>query len=229
MADFVAELFVRRVDFDAKSARAKFVAHVGCVRELVFGDRRDDGLNGREPRGERAAEMFDEHAEETLERARECAVNHHGRVVAAVRSAIREIEALREHEVDLDRSELPAAADRVVHVDVELRSVEGSPAGIDRIRQPARCERPANGVFRDIVRWETFVCVARGEHVFDVLKTERTDEANRFVRGRFELALKLFGRAEEMRVVLREAANAREAVQRAAALVAIDGTEFGIA
>ena len=44
-----------------------------------------------------------------------------------------------------------------------------------------------------------------------------------------ELALELFGRAEEMRIVLRETAHARESVKHSRALEAIDGAELRIA
>jgi hypothetical protein len=61
------------------------------------------------------------------------------------------------------------------------------------------------------------------------VEAERRDEADRFVGGLLVLALQLVGRAEEVRVVLREAAHAREAVQRAAAFEAVDGAELGVA
>ena len=149
--DLVAELLVRRVGVDAETARAQTVAHVVRVVELVLGDRHDDGLHRREPGGEVAGEVLDEHAEEALHRARQRAVDHDRPMIGAVGAAILELEAFGQHEVDLHGSELPLAADRVAQVDVELGPVERAAAFVDLVRQIVRLERAADRRFGDLV------------------------------------------------------------------------------
>src|SRR5579872_3476122 len=69
VANLVAELFVRFVDLDAEAVVAQRLGDLARVVELMLADRRHDGLHGRQPRGERAGEVYDEHAEEALHRA----------------------------------------------------------------------------------------------------------------------------------------------------------------
>ena len=101
---------------------------------------------------------------------------------------------------------------------------------LDRLDTVSRgLERFSDRGFRDRVRFRAQRVVARRQEIFDVGEAERAHQTERLVGGLFELALYLIGRAEEMRVVLREAAHARQTVQRSAAFEAIHGSEFGVA
>jgi hypothetical protein len=150
-------------------------------------------------------------------------------MIGAVAAAVGEREALRQDEVDLDGAELPAAPNRVVHVDVELWAIERAAPAIDRVRQRAGGQRLADGLLGNLVGVRTRTRFAGRENVFDALEAERGDQADRFVRRLLELVLQLLGRAEQVRVVLREAAHPVQAVQRAAAFEAVDGAELRIA
>ena len=54
---------------------------------------------------------------------------------------VREIEALGRHVVELDRAELPRAADGIGDVEVDLRAIERAVALLERVRLPRRLER----------------------------------------------------------------------------------------
>ncbi len=153
-------------------------------------------------------------------------MDHHGRVVDAVGAAVLQIEALGQDEIDLNGPELPFAADRVLHVDVELRPVERAAALVELVGDVARFERGADRGLGDLVGRPADVRFARREKILEIGEAERGDQPDRLVGGLLELGLQLLGRAEEVRVVLREAAHAGEAVQRAAPLEAIDGAEL---
>jgi hypothetical protein len=61
----------------------------------------------------------------------------------AVLADVREPEAHRQVEVELDRGQLPLAAERVVESQVDLRAVEGAAALVDLVRDPGRLDRAA--------------------------------------------------------------------------------------
>ena len=54
---------------------------------------------------------------------------------------VAEPEALRHLDVELDRADLPRAAERVDHVQVDLRPVERAVALVDDVLEPAAVER----------------------------------------------------------------------------------------
>ena len=64
-----------------------------------------------------------------------------GSVLGVVGALVAEPEALRHLEVELDRPDLPRAAERVEHVQVDLRPVERAVALVDRVLEPAPLER----------------------------------------------------------------------------------------
>ena len=75
-------------------------------------------------------------------------MDHDRAVILAVGGAVLQFEASRQYEIDLHRAELPRAADRVAHVDVELGAVERAAALVDVERQLVALERVANRVLR---------------------------------------------------------------------------------
>jgi hypothetical protein len=95
----------------------------------------------REPQGERAGEVLDEHAAEPLERAEDRAVDHHRAMSKVVLPGVLHVEALRESEIALHGRELPEAADRIAEVKVDLRPVESALARIDRRRHDVAVAR----------------------------------------------------------------------------------------
>ena len=64
-----------------------------------------------------------------------------GRCVGVVLADVREVEPLGRRVVELDRAELPRAADRVGDVEVDLRAVERAVAFLELVRLPGRLER----------------------------------------------------------------------------------------
>ena len=81
--------------------------------------------------------MLDEDAEEALDGAEDGAVQHPGGLLGVVLGAVGQPEAHGHVEVDLHRGALPSAPDGVLHLDVDLRAVEGTVALVDLVGQPA--------------------------------------------------------------------------------------------
>ena len=68
---------------------------------LADGDEAD--LHGREPEREGSGVVLDEHAEESLDRTEECAVDHDGLMALAIFADVFELEARGKVEVELNR------------------------------------------------------------------------------------------------------------------------------
>ena len=132
-------------------------------------------------------------------------------------------------EVVLDRAELPRATDRVADVDVDLRSVERGVTFFDLVRQAVLDERGAERLGRrlpDRVVADVLVGILRRQVGGEVVEAERAQHAHHEVEQRRDLVLRLILRAEDVAVVLREAADAHQAVQRAGPFVAVDRAEL---
>src|SRR5579875_3462166 len=225
-ANLVSELLVRRVDLDAEAAVAQRIPDDPGILELMLGDRDDDGLHRSEPGREVPAEVLDQHAEKSLHRTGESTMDHDRRVVGPVAPAVRQAETLGEDEVDLNRPELPTPSERIVQVDVELGTVERAAAFIELIREAAPGQGLANRFFGDCVGRAALL--ARREEILEVVELERLHQPQRLIEGLLELTLELLRRTEEVRVVLGEATDAGESMERPAALEAIDRPEFRV-
>ena len=66
IADFGLHHVVTFVEFDADAGGFELLFDLAGVVQVLFGDGHESDLNGREPEGERAGVMFDEHAEEAF-------------------------------------------------------------------------------------------------------------------------------------------------------------------
>ena len=77
--------------------------------------------------------MLDQHADETLHRPERSAVDHHRHVSRAVRADVLELEPLGQLVVELHRTQLPTAAQRVLDVKIDLGAVKGT---LPRLQYP---------------------------------------------------------------------------------------------
>ncbi len=153
----------------------------------------------------------------------------------AVFANIFEFEAGRQIEVDLHRTELPEAAEGVDELDVDFGAVERGFAGnggeldalaVERVLKSADGECP---VFIGACVVGTVVRIPGRQLDLELVKAESFVDGFSEVDAGYDFIFNLGGSAENVRVVLREAADAQQAVHGAGALVAIDVAEFGVA
>ena len=124
----------------------------------------------------------------------------------------------------LDRRQLPGPTDRVAHVDVDLRPVEGARTLVDHVGQRLGLERETErvgGVGPALGRADRLALGARRQLDVEVLEAEAAQHAEHEAEQGPDLLDPLLVGAEDVAVVLREAPDAHEAVQDAAALVAV--------
>jgi hypothetical protein len=113
-------------------------------------------------------------------------------------------------------------------VDVELRAVKSSPARIDLVVEPRALDRARQGRFRrfpfggiaDRLRR------ARAQRKRERAEVEPREEFENEAYCGGDLAFEIFAPAEDVGVVLREAAHTKKTRQDAAPLVAIDRPEL---
>ena len=162
-------------------------------------------------------------------------MDHHRRLLLAVGVDVERAEPLRQVEVDLDGAALPVAADGVAQHVLELGAVEGALARVDAgldlaarlvgdLLQHGRHGRL--GVVPQLVGADALLRPG-GELHHHLLEAEVAIDRQDQVVHLQALVGQLRLGAEDVRVVLGEAAHAHQPVQRAGRLVAVHDAELG--
>src|SRR5882762_2854144 len=199
---------------------------------MAFGDRDHGYLYGREPYGEGSGVVFDQHAEEALDRSVEGAVDHERLLAGSVFGYIFEIEALRQVEVELHGRELPEASDGVHQFDIDLRAIESCFAGHNLVRDVQLPQRTFQGVVGQVplvfTAEETLFVfrIPGGKLGLELVEAEGLQHGKRKFEAADDFSFNLVGSAEDVSVVLGKAADAEQAVHHSRTLVTIDGAEL---
>ena len=141
VADSLSEGLVGSVELGPNAALDKLGAQRSRAFAMRLGDRYQPALFGCEPNGQVPARVLEQDSDESLERAEQRSMNHHRLVLDVVATRVAEPEPLGHLEVELDRAELPGAAERVLHMQVDLRPVEGPVALVDDVIESLPLER----------------------------------------------------------------------------------------
>ena len=142
---------------------------------------------------------------------------------------VLELEALGQVEVHLEGRQLPAAADGVLDVDVDLGAVEGAAALVDGVLQLLLLEGRAQGLgglVPLVVAAHGLALGLGGEAGREVVEAEGPQDRDDEVEQADQLVLDLVPRAEDVAVVLGEAPDAHEAVEDPGTLVAVDRAQL---
>lgn len=231
----------------------RLIAHrIGQIRNLAARGK-DDGLPRTEPEGPMAPVVLDQQGHEALQRAEDGAVDDDGRyesgsrfrgVVSATedtstdslkgrrRRHVFQLEELRQLEVELDGGGLVFFPVRVGEYDIDLRPVEGAVARIERPRLAAAVEGMRQLCFSAVPFGDGADVVVRRSRRQDELvrsQFERIVDHGDELEGSGNLLGDLAPAAEDVPVVLVEAAHSRQAAQGARDLVAVQRAEVGVA
>ena len=187
-------------------------------------------LHRSEPRRECARVMFDQHAEKSFDRAKECAMDHQ-RLVARPVSPRTRARTPREIEIELYGRELPRAANRVDEFhSISDRRMRPRRECICKVRSCAsKCWRAH---LRAFPSWECRrrfpdATRRRPKDPLRICETENAQHLPGELNAVFNFLFDLFGHAEDVRIILGEAANSQPDVKDAGALIAIDGAKLG--
>ena len=222
LANLVADLLVAVIDLDAHLGSAEPVGDLLGVVAGLLGHGKHLDLERREPRRELACVLLGEHANEALERAEARTVNHDRLLLGAVCVRVLQLEVMRELEVELDRAALPGTAKAVLQVEIDLGTVECAVALVDGVLDAHGLERLAQALLGvgPVLVGAHGVLGARGE--LDAVREAKLRVVGRDeVRDVRDLLGDLVRADEEVRVVLRELADAEQAVQGALELVTV--------
>src|SRR5712692_9062319 len=230
LADPVTELLVAVVELGPHVRGAQLRVHRARVLGVLLTDRQHARLDRREPGRERARVVLDEDAHEALEGAEDRAVDHDRALRLSVGINVLEREPVRLGEVDLDGRQLPAAPERVLDVDIDLRPVERALTRVQVVREPVRLERVVQGPLGRLpLRVGPHrLRRARGQLEERVEREGLVPVADELEQRR-DLVLELVGTAVDVRVVLRELPHAEEARQGPRALVPVQPAHVGVA
>ena len=176
--------------------------------------------------------MLEQHGHETLHRAERRTVDHDRAVQFVVGALVRQVETLRQVVVHLDGAQLPFAADGILDHEVQLRAVECGFAQLHDGREPflpGCLHDGALSLLPVLVRTDVLLLVigvAERNLCRIVVELQRLEDVKHDVDHALELFEQLVGTYEQVSVVLREPAYARQPVQLARLLVAVDGAEL---
>src|SRR5580692_1110384 len=154
-------------------------------------------------------------------------------MLGAVFRDIFEAETRWQVEIELHGGELPGAANGVDELDVDFGTIERGFAGdgfigdvelLHRLGERGGGTVPVFGL-AGVIFWMRGVPI--GEFDFEFVEAKIFHYGEGEIDAGFDFGFNLRRCAENVRVILREAANAEQAVEDAAAFVAIDGAEFG--
>src|SRR3984893_18058143 len=223
LADAIAQLLVAVVELGADARGPQRGEHLATVLAVLLADREHPRLHRGEPRRKHAREVLGKDRHEPLVGAEDRAVDHHRALGLAVGVDVLALHALGQHrEVDLDGGELPLAAQRVLHVDVDLGPVEGAAALVQIGDEVVRAQGLVERVLRlvPLLLGPELVGRPRGEPVRGLQVEGGVPLAHQLEEVR-DLGLDLFRPAVEGRVVVGELAHPHQPGQRARALVAV--------
>src|SRR5574341_648069 len=105
--DFEPDLFVAQIRLRSEASGFQLCHNTGDIVPLIIGDREYGSLNGSEPGRECAAKMLDQNAEEALDGAHQCSVNHNRLMHLTIFTDVPQFKPFGIIEVDLDRGTLP--------------------------------------------------------------------------------------------------------------------------
>ncbi len=91
---------------------------------MLFSDRNNAYLEWRKPEWECTLEVLNKDTDESLKRAKYSSVDHNRSLLSSISSNVFQIEIERKLEVELDGTHLPLTSDAVLHLKVDLWSIE---------------------------------------------------------------------------------------------------------
>ena len=172
--------------------------------------------------------MLGEDGEKAFYGTEQRPVDHVGTVASVVGAHVLHLEALREHVINLDRRHLPLAPDGVAHVDVDLRRIKCSPALRNGVLQASGVERGSQCVGRMVPLLYRAEVLLRpsGQFRLELGQPETPQKSEHEGQQARQFCRQLFACAEDVRVVLSEAAEAQKPVQYSRALKTVNGAEL---
>ncbi len=155
-------------------------------------------------------------------------MQHCGLMQLAVAPHVAQAESARHRHVDLDRREGPGAAEHVPEIGLDLRRVEGGLAGLDPAMEARAFDGGDQRLLGDVpIRQlaEELLGARRDRHL-DPVDAELLVDLGGHLEEAVDLVRDLLGLAVDVGIVLGEGADAGDAVERAAALVAMQAREL---
>ena len=227
--DLLLHAVVRVVNLCTNTALAQLCDDPIKVVGKRISNRNTHNLVWRQPCGERTRVVLEQHAEETLDRAEECTVDHHRTLLRTVRGGVGQVKALRKVEVQLDGRHLPGATDGVACLHRNLRAIE-SGAGRVRNQLKARLLRHrlenARGTLPDVVVANVFLRVLRGQFEVEVIQTVVLQQRDDELQNAGELFFQLLLSAVDVSIILGKATSTSQTVHHTRLFVAVHRAEL---
>ena len=131
--NLVVDLFIAQIRLHPEARSTHRITHFHSIF-IGFGrDRRDHDLQGRQPQRKMARMMFDQNAGEPLQRSEDRAVQHHRKVLLAIRADVKRAQSFRQVQIHLQGAALPVTSDGIAQHIFQFWTIERALARIQRI------------------------------------------------------------------------------------------------
>src|SRR5690606_29050019 len=229
-ADSIVDFLVPQIGLDPKPLFSQRFGNRRRVLPLGVGDVHHDRLHGGQPHRQRTGVVLDQDADEALERADNGPVQHDRYAPRVVLGDVFGAQPAGHVEVDLHRSALPLATDRVLQRVFDLRAVESPLAGRNLELAPGAAQALHQGRLGPVPGFvgADALLRPRGHLVQDLLETEVAIDRLQLGGERDAFVEDLLLGTEHVAVVLREPADPHDPVQRARRLVAVALPELAV-
>mmetsp|Transcript_26265 Transcript_26265/g.66878 ORF Transcript_26265/g.66878 Transcript_26265/m.66878 type:complete len:389 (+) Transcript_26265:617-1783(+) len=222
LTHLLLHLAVGAVGVDVHAQRAHRGAHLARVLVRGLADGHHHDLARVEPEGPLARVVLGEDRKHALHAAQHRAVHNHRALRLGLLGDVLEVEADGQLEVKLHGGALELALERVVHRDVDLGAVERAVGLVDGPGPAGGVERVGERGLRlvPLLQLAQVRLGARGQR-HGVVEPKHAVHLAQELEEALHLGHDLVGAAEDVRVVLREAAHAEQAVHGARPLVPV--------
>ena len=171
--------------------------------------------------------MLGDDADEPLDGAEHHPVDHHGTMLLAVLAGVLQIEPLRQLGIQLDGAALPCTAKAVLNVEVQLRPVERAVALVDN----EVLAHAGDGLLQNFLVGLPLlhgadVVFGHGGQLYGVFQAKHVVHLVEQADNVLNFALHLLPGHEDVGIVLGEAPDAEQAVERAGQLMTVHQTQF---
>src|ERR1700752_4911793 len=149
----------------------------------------------------------------------------------AIFADVLQVKAARQGEVELNGGKLPLPANGIDELDVDLRAIERGFVGdyssvhVEASHCILQCVLTKLPLFRSAIVFTACTAVPGGHLGVIGIESEGLESVDRELKTIHDLVLDLIGTAEDVRIVLGEAADPEQTVQDPRTFIPINGTE----
>src|SRR6185437_14154229 len=225
---FIGYFLISQVGVCTNTAALEFVGYFAGIVCLSFRDIKHHRLIRRQPQWKSPCIIFNDNADETFQRAKNCAVQHHRHSTDIILSHKFCFQPLWHGKIQLQGATLPHTAYAVLERELDFRAIKSAFAKLQIPTELLIVQRRLQGSFCPVpLFFRTDSLYRAGRKLYQSLvKTEIDINLLQQVNKFYCFILHLRFGAKNMRIILREGPNSHDTMQRTGWLISVTRTKF---